>query len=247
MTVSNNFAPSHVNFSSLEKVCFPSTQVMVYGWSHTYYGAVIDSLKEIEEDDTIQTTIQKYFDCWLGNKRKRDSRVTTLEGRKMERIEYDSIPGAEHCAKMCKSAIVNLVLENCKRTKDKLPLIPLLFCIDIDQNPHPSSIGTILSRKDEHNKKITNMELRRIYKICHMNDDFISCVALQTMKFVKVYKNSESKYEFEGLNPFWVDPIWNTLWETRQTEKKHTPKKHDWRLQLIQGVKSYCNSDALGL
>ncbi len=237
MSFVNTNEMSGINFLSLEKVCHPSQQLMVYGWAHTDYTEVIDFLKCIDED--TNTSIRKYFDCWLGDKFKKDARVTTLEGRKMERIEYDSIPNAEHCAKMCKSAIVNLVLENCKRIKDALCLIPLLFCIDIDNNPYPKTVDSIATRNSPDNGNVTNKELRRIYKLCHFKDDFISSVALKMVKFVKVHINTQNEYEFEELKPFWEDPKWSDLWELRQKSKKIKSKVHRWESQLIKGVASY--------
>lgn len=228
---------SGINFSSIENICNNSNQVMVYGWKHAGYVGIIYFLKEI--DESTNTTIKKYFDCWLGDKHKRDERVTTLEGRKIERIEYDSIEGASHTAKMCKSALVNIVLENCKREKENLHSIPLLFCYDIENNPFPKSIETIATRDKPHNDYITNKELRRIYKLCFFEDSFISNVALKTVKFVKVLKNSNDEYELEELKPFWENSKWKSLWQERQKTKTIKEKNNRWQDQLTESLKAF--------
>lgn len=226
-----------INFNSLEKVCNHSNQLMFYGWDHTHYYEIISLLKMIKDDSN--TIIKKHFDFWIGDKFKRDERVSTLEGRKMERIEYDSIVGASHSAKICKSAIVNLVLENCKRTQENLSLIPLIFCIDIDNNPYPKSVDSIATRALPENSRITNKELRRIYKLCHLQNNFIADIALKTVKFVKIYINDNIEYEFEELKPFWEDSKWKNSWELRQETKVIKSKINKWEPQLIKAVETY--------
>lgn len=228
-----------LDYSSLKMITRESNQVMVYGWQYCDYINVIDILKE---DNPV---IKKVFDCWLGNWRPRNKehKITTLEGRLIEQITYHSMIGNYHCPRMCKAAIVNLILENCKRKHEGLPLIPLLFCFDIDGNSYPSNSKSISTRDENVNKRVTNKELRRCYKLCFLQDPElkeVSQVALETIKFVKLTSQFAQKeeYKFVQLQPFWEKDDWNIHWQERQSSKKLPHEKQTKTFLWVEELKT---------
>lgn len=124
---------------------------MVYGWAHCKYDEVANALFQ------GQLHIQKVF-CWvLGCKDALPDEVTTLEGRAIEQVEVDEIHlkktykkasnekventevKDEHndfdsrlITRQCKAGLTNIVFENYKRKKEGLPIIPVIFCVDIE-------------------------------------------------------------------------------------------------------------------
>lgn len=226
-----------INYSSLEKICASSNQVMIYGWKHTGYDKIVNQLQK--PNTKYQTSIRKCFDWKLGKNYLNEEDLMTYDYRIIEQIKQPVVLTPDHVAKSCKTALVNLVLENCKRAKEHLPLIPLVFCVDAGNNPHPFSIESIASRKPVENTRITNKELRRIYKLCHFADDFIADIACKTVKFVKVHINSNNQYQFEEKAPFWSDPSWKNLWQERQNSKSAQKQNtSSWALQLTSRLSS---------
>lgn len=87
----------------------------------------------------------------------------------------------------CKNALVNLILENCKRKKAGQELIHLFFVIDKNSSSYPFSAVNIASEK--YDGLITNKELRRLYKLCNeVPNELISQVAKESCTFIKTKK-----------------------------------------------------------
>lgn len=221
----------NLNINSLDGICSYKEQVMVYGWKFCKYSEVINLLTT--HPDTPCKTV---FSHRLGNRNFEDK---TCEGRVIEKIAFaDSAHKRTHIARKCKAAIVNLVIENYKRLKDKLPLIPLIFCYDIDGKKREVKPSFIAARdlSTVGIKMITASELRRCYKLCKEFEGgplvSISEVAKKTIKFVKLHLNNRKEYEFKELAPVWEDPCWKPSWDSRMQTKSHPPKKEGWRLDL---------------
>ena len=95
-----------------------TNQVVVYGYATAYYAGVREALSY-----GLLPTVQKTFNFCFGNK----TDPTTVEGYEIQQVSdlpYISIP------QEFKGGIDRLILENYKRERRGLPLIPLLFCVD---------------------------------------------------------------------------------------------------------------------
>lgn len=232
-----------INYDSVKAICENATQAMIYGWEHCKYDEVFLALKK--EDSPLK----KVFD-WsiadLDHKEKTVDFRTTLEGREIKQFAYD---GKNNYEEVFKTGITNLIWENYQRHNEEKHIIPLIFCVDIDDNPYPTSPAKIASR-DEENDFSTHSELRRCYKFCCELDkdpdlQKISAIARASIKFVKL-KLEEPKQDFTYRlelieTPFWEREEWNQNWEKRQFTKSASssePKIHRWREQLKDLVKN---------
>jgi hypothetical protein len=112
-------------------------------------------------------------------------------------------------ARKCKDYLVNTLLENYRRSQKKdpeKPLIPIVFCIDVKDNPFPLTAENILSKTKiiknangesvQASKIMTHRELRRAFKLCYsknLPEDF-KAIARQSFKFVRIeFEDSPSK------------------------------------------------------
>lgn len=227
-----------LNYKSVMNIC-DSEQVMVYGWGHCKYLQVAGSLEESPHADN-PSPFKKVYDCAFG-----DTNIRTLENRKVQELPID-IPEDDETSyikelnRRCKSGITNLVLENLKREEEGLPIIPLLFCIDIDdQGDHPwdkrrntwdaagpnpwVTTPELLCEKDrmtvtgQMNHFTTHSELRRCYKLANtFNDAQVRAVANRTFRFVKVIQDKDTgEYRLEQIQAPWDHPDWNKYWTKR--------------------------------
>ena len=157
----------------------------------------------------------------------------------MEQIPLSS----SSMAKVCKAAIVNLMLENYKRKQEHKPLIPLIFCYDIEDKKRIITPESIASRETNCNKVITNKELRICHKLCcELEKDpelkAIAEVAKESIKFVKLVGNDATEYKLELIHPFWESPEWETKWKERiATKHSADPSKAIlWRDYLKSAI-----------
>jgi hypothetical protein len=241
----NNIHGVNLNFSSVSNVCHVdhkdvcnADQVMVYGWASCLYIEVGNTLGK-----DPKSPVKKVFDCALGECSASEEEKTTLEGRTMEQICASS---TDSIGRVCKAGIAALMLENYKRKQENLPLIPLIFCYDIEGKKRIITPESIASRDPEANKIITNKELRRCYKICcELEKDpelkAIAEVAKESLKFVKLTGNESTEYKLELIHPFWESPKWETSWKERiATKQPADPSKVDlWREELKAAMASY--------
>lgn len=223
-----------LDYSSFSKISENSNQVMIYGWHSCNYEKVIECL-----DSDRNSPVLKVFTHRLGNLNHNE---VTLEGRTFSKVFFkDDEDESRHIARKCKAALVNLIIENCKRHEVKLPLIPLIFCYDIEGKKRPVSPVLIYERGCSSEKFITPSELRRCYKLCKGFEDIpflskVSEVAKKTIKFVKLQKNQLGQYEFIPLAPFWEDPSWTQGWQQHLSTKTHLPRMDGWRKDLLNLV-----------
>ena len=138
--------------------------------------------------------IKEYEDYIVTKEQEKEEKVKriTHHGRKVHQIdsklhEVDDADGVKKSRRTCKAGIVNTVLENYRLSKEGKPLLPLVFCNDIEGNRHPEaseSEGIF----DAGSGYVSSSELRRIYKICYSEQvpEEIREVAKRTFKFVKV-------------------------------------------------------------
>lgn len=234
-----------LDYSTLNNIISESKQVMVYGWLDCNYKDLIEDLKK--EDSPIK----RVFDFSIG---RPNNFYTTLEERSFEQINpipliRKKISPEKDGAQYCKAGITNLILENYKREKIGLPLIPLIFCVDIDDNSHHNNSVTLSSKEDKYNRLITHKELRRCYKLCKELESSeglceIAKIAQKTIKFVKLTKTTtESSYKLQEVKPFWEKEDWLKNWNERMalSTPRNPLETTRWRMHLEKSVLNFNN------
>lgn len=232
-----------LNVDFLDTLPEGTNQIMVYGWAHCKYQDVECFIREMAEDREIP--IRKVFNNSIGCSPDAflSSYATTLESRQLNILAFEE-PSTDRqaTARQCKTALTNLVLENYKRMKDGLPVIPLLFCIDIDGNPKPWSIETITSKEESCNKQITHKELRRAYKLCTHENSKIRDAAKATFCFIKLKYLGDKTYALEPTASPWEDSrAFGECWEARKAKSKTSSKSDasSWDKQFKAHVAAY--------
>lgn len=222
-----------INYDSVKTICGKAEQAMIYGWHHCKYTELFAVLQQ------EQSTLKKVFNWTIALTQLHGENLIheTLEGRKIKQFEYneDSLNGEY------KVGITNLIWENYLRHIEGKSLIPLIFCIDIDKNPYPTTLVNIASKEEELNEYSTHSELRRCYKFCcelDENPDLkkISDIARVCIKFVKLRGEEAGQgsiYHLEEISPFWQNPEWNQKWKERKVNREvSSSKPHYWKEQL---------------
>lgn len=214
-----------IKLKNIKRIVGDSKQVMVYGFAHCFYNEISLALRE--KPYSLHT-----FSHAVSQNDPNDR--TTLEGRVMSRISAGSLD-INSCSRMiindnCKSGLTTLVFENFKRSIQGLHLIPILFCIDINENPFPLNSVNILTKSEKMNIRVTHKELRRAFKLCYDDhvDPRIQNIAQVTFKFVKVTRFNNETYTLEEIPAPWKDPTWPDEWAIRKAQS--SPRKaKDWR------------------
>jgi hypothetical protein len=217
-------------------------QAMIYGWKSCYY----KNVKEILET-SFTSPMNKVYNWQVNHPHAAKSDRTTLEGRVMKPINVPLKSSEdEQSAEYCKASLTTLMVENWKREQEGLPLIPLIFCYDVDGKKRVITPGSIASRDPQSNKIITNKELRRCYKLCcELEKDpelkAIAEVAKKSIQFVKLAGSDSTEYKMEILHPFWESPEFETKWKERMATKKPAdPSKTVlWREELKSSMIAY--------
>ena len=140
----------YLNFPSVKDV-LPSvtTQIAVYGYQECRYEDLIEELKYPTGERA--SPVQRVFDYKIGiNPPPKENKIITLEGRRMRQITYLTNPivtsldekqvkhlQRQQDSRSYKAGLNTIVLENCIRRKEGLPLIQLLFVVDTDDNKYP--------------------------------------------------------------------------------------------------------------
>jgi hypothetical protein len=230
----------NLNMDSVRNLCPTANHAMVYGWKSCKYMEVADAM---EEDSS---PISKIFDWNIGDPTIDKEHRRTLEGRVMSQIAFDSSKDTDiQAGRTCKSAIVDLMIENYKRKQENLPLIPLIFCNDITDKERLITPENIAETSEE--KVITNSELRRCYKIsCEINDKEklipVAEIAKEYIKFVKLVETNRTEYKLEPIRPFWETKAWEISWKLRKVIKgknQGKPKQYHWKTELSKKIAAY--------
>ncbi len=210
----------HIHYRSLMQVLdgAPSGQVVIYGFKHCEYEKICLALLR-------GSALRPYN--WSIGLRPPGSYIHTLEGRAFNVISERDLP--------YKAGIVNVVLENFRREAERKPLIHLMFCVDINENPFPKAytIPELLG----DNSFVTCSEIRRAYKL--IGHDYIGSVAQRTFRFVKVersYKLSKVDYAFCEIQSPWDNPEWADAWHARKRYNSQK-KAEDFSIQAIDREK----------
>lgn len=236
-------------FSSLRIIVGNVNQVMVYGWGYCSYKAVFSAC--INHPDSF---FKMVYDDGLGS----SDESKTLEGHKIEKLPI--FPSGNLISRTCKTGITNLLLENYKRNKENRYIIPVIFCIDCDENEYPSTAKTISSKEFYLNKLHTHSELRRTYK---MQRELINSpdkelremgqIANHMFKFVKVINQADNGIVFQEVPALWTSPDIDQALQQRAAMRRDkiadlkstgrdyliNPTSGQWRFQLLSAAKEY--------
>lgn len=251
-----------INYASVANLDVEnSCQALIYGWDHCKYIQLREALQKSD------SPIKKVFNESLGNNFfYSNSQQETLEGRRIEHVETNPKPidraKSNHAAmRRCKGAITNLVVENYKRIVEGLPIIPLIFCVDIDNNQHPMNADTITREGRKGSRRVTNSELRRCYKICKELEDseivelrIVSYVAKLTIKFVKLEQQQNGTYSLTQKAAFWEAADWNQKWRERKSKSASDGSaqltkttSYWWTSQILTSIQSYDRSKVFNI
>ena len=171
-----------------------SPQLMLYGFDDCKYTDITSTLLKPDAfgPEAVENPIKRVFSHTIGNIYLNETPETafTLEGRKFHKIKRP-----DRMASICKAALVNIIIENVKRNREDLLLIPILFTIDISTDTsgfYPPTISDVITNKNQYTLK----ELRRVYKLCTDTSlpEEVREVANRTFKFVKVLVSNSSTH-----------------------------------------------------
>lgn len=218
-----------------------SGQVMVYGWGHCKYGIVADTLNNTQ-DPEVKSIVQKAFKHSVIDPNKDVSLRETIEKRM-----FEEIPCTGRVESECKAALVALILENYKRKKTGLPIIPLIFLYDCNDNPYQTNVTSIYTRNLPLNNSVGNSELRRMYKLVDLVNDSslreIGEIAEETFKFIQINIDDKTLHtELKLILPFWNDPKCEEAFKEREAIKPTKLKASYWKLQLATRIETFNNS-----
>src|SRR5579885_1434789 len=209
-----------------------TNQVMIFGLTHCLYKDVMARMLDMEDDRAFP--IREVFNWQVGCPGVNALLTTTVEGRNMNIIRFEpSQKWPQSQSRPCKAALDDLILENCKRTIEGRPLIPLGFIIDITDNPEPLTIKAILER-NESPDRITPFEIRHIEKLMTAKNRLIAKVAQETVIFLGMKKGAkEGSYSLErAKSP--IDEKMSAQITERQKSSKTKAKdaQYSWRIQM---------------
>ena len=228
---------------STDKICGRTEEVMVYGFQHCRYTQVTEALR------SDSSSFKKVYDCSIGGPYAPEAFMNTLEGKRLYQIEIpelDTENVVRELKQYCKAGLVNMVIENVKRDRQQKKLIPLLFIVDIDENPHSLTPDAVANKKYTF---VTMGELRRAYKLCQdpALDPKIKAIANTTFKFTRTCEHQDKGgfyYSLQQIEPFWNTDGWAKAWQARmsvssQKEKpeREIKKRAYWRNQLNSSLK----------
>lgn len=243
-------------FDSLKAIVDNSNQVMVYGWKHCAYGDLMDELTS-HPDSFVEKVYSSDFGSPLVS--------TTLEGHIVEKFnviqEFIGCLFGEAQKQIlrsqCKSGLTYLLLENYKRHKENMEIIPVIFCVDCDANQFPPFTAAGLSSKeDDLNYLITHCELRRVFKhhelINSPHEELrdMGHIANKMYKFVKVTRSGPDRgHIFQKLPALWDLPdvsqalqqrAANAMAKPQRAENKDDPfRSGQWTGQLLGAARRY--------
>ena len=236
-----------LDVDSFQNVSSHSPQVMVYGFGYCKHLQLIYTLHTMQPP-----IVNKVFECSIGNTYKvpdqlfDDKLRTTIEGRLIKQFVAEPLDNGtdekllakKYCTRVYKTGILNLVFENFLRKENGLPIIPLIFTIDINniKFPYdPASFATDTSSKNS----TTKSEIRRCYKLaCEFPDPRIREISKETFRFVQV-KIVDNKHYIELKDPFWLEPAWKEAWRSHDSRgcSHKLFKEHSWEEQLLNAIR----------
>lgn len=216
-----------LNQTSINKILKNSSEVVVYGLEICKYIDVHEALSSLNIKSHIASEYHLPLFIPLTLNRERSSANAKL------------IIGDE-----CKHIVVNLIIENYKRSREGKPIVPLLFCVGTEDDLSCEELNIDLLF--EKSTSIVNKELRRCYRIYAETTADIRDIARETFKFVHVKQNpvDHEEYILEEVPPFWEKEGFNQKWQKRivdpnrpsQVAARQHPKQHKWKSKLLSAI-----------
>lgn len=198
-------------------------EVVMYGFFSCKYYVIKDILRQALSDGMKIGALKQVDDYEL---------TETYEKTNIARINFQDTKDA----RACKALITNIVLENVLRLQANKKIIPVIFCIDIDNNQYQFNVENMLSKIDTYNDLITHKELRRACKLCTDPNLDIQKAAQATFKFVKVKVLAEKSYRLEEISAPYKDADYQKHMKTRKSQSHCAPKDNGWRPQLLHQI-----------
>ncbi len=234
-----------VDYSSVLNITDYSEHTVFYGYDHCKYRQIADLCT------SAGNPIYNYY--LFGYNTPSEKALCKLYSSTVNK-EPSMLSNGGQCKdglRSCKANLVNLIFENYKRAMEGQPIIQLVFCIDIDDNPFPPKSEYLTNRYTQDTKRrlITFSELRRAYKLCcEFSNDEIRKVASETFRFVKVSREQGDKewifhYSLTKVDAPWSNKDWESLWKIREANPstKET-KRFPWKKELQRLIDEYHKS-----
>lgn len=209
------------------------SECMIYGYQHCAYLRIMEILEKI-------------------GKRCYDYRISFVETPSLSLRPFLYLPSWPDMSdkkldmRQCKMALVSIVIENCLRKKEGMPLIPVVFCLTSSSREKDVPIEQIVDQSLGSPKRglITHAELRRAYKLLTEMPEDIRAIAKATFLFGHVIFTHHSITDvivapapWEGLQA----ERWRVAWEAKKAKvKKDAPPKAEellWRQWFDPGAR----------
>lgn len=213
-----------LDLTAIKALAAGSDQVAVYGWKHCHY---LEILSAIKPSDDFSITAYSYAELNFSR---------TLEGRPLGVLTpRKNIPN-----EYCYIGLANLVLENWKRIQENKKVIPLIFCLETENNPYPFTVENMLATDEVQNKLYSHKELRRIaYLSNHIDNADVRESANQTFKFVEVKQSKDGEYSLKEIDAPHRHPDYLKFFQARQAALQTSAVPQAWAVQLEKEVSAY--------
>lgn len=242
-----------LNIDSLNTLLTGARRVMVYGYEYAHYYDVFEDIshnkKKLREVEPI---------TW-------SSVASVKEGL---RFAESSKPFV-NISRTCKTGLTNIFLDNYKKVKQGENPTLILFCVGTNmptgdlrgkKSPPLPEPETLADRNSPYYSKITQKELRRMYKICcdisEKTSDpelrLLAEVAKKSVKFVTVdYDETLDQFVMHEVPPTWDDPRWGKVWAKRMDSRPSTREvkaaTDKWENQLLEAVHRFNAAKKIGI
>lgn len=230
------FSRPILNLDDFVSKCAPHRQAMIYGTKTCHYLEIGGWL----ENQQALGHFRDVFDCYLGQEEcdKEEDCISLQHKTSDNRIIRKIRHGTGFLSRWeCKAGLVNIVIENFKRKKDCVPIIPVVFVVEKDDSK--LDINSILDRGLLFSKGFTNSEIRRAYKLCFDSSltQEIRTIAKETFIFISLFTNEPTnavKFNFRIRPAPWESLEWKNGMENRVKTKsiESNPKLYPWREEL---------------
>ena len=217
-----------VDKKSIMKLVGQSREVVVYGLLDCLYRDVVAHLAHLGELNVYDVMTFDDEGC----------RIPVID------VDTDADTRCDMVKRISKAGITSVLIENYKRSKLGKPLVPLIFCVELQKDNQQVVLDAErVAKLTGHASSVTDAELRRCFKSILEAPPELRKIAEKTFKFVRVEQDHQENdlYHLQEVAPFWKRPDWNQLWEARNKGKmkKIVEKKHPWRNTIVEKIRLF--------
>ncbi|OJU81171.1 MAG: hypothetical protein BGO10_08175 [Chlamydia sp. 32-24] len=222
--------------------CAPYQQAVIYGIHNCNYYDVYEWLLSKRSNAQFKDV----FNYTIGYKKVK---TITKDKRIITKINYDE----QRPTQIYKATLVNIVLENVKKARVGLPIIPIFFFIEKDE--FKLDEAKIIDRYEKKSNYVTSHEIRRAYKICSdpLMSKEVKSIAKETFCFISLRTNEANHpiiFDFTIRQAPWNTEKWKNAWTERVKSKEffkkrshfgnsfNIPKQFRWRDELKKNLQS---------